>query len=105
MEPMWHPSWEPFWQGVDEVQLPLHFHTFPTTPPRARQEALQHRRAAMLTGVSAFQTGPIHIIAGMMGGRVRVLSWPARVVWREPPGGSPMRCTAWISNMRTASAT
>src|SRR6516162_421633 len=35
MEPMWHPSWEPFWQAVDEVQLPLHFHTFPTTPPRA----------------------------------------------------------------------
>src|SRR5215475_4752578 len=39
MEPMWHPSWEPFWQAVDQVQLPLHFHTFPTTPPRARQEA------------------------------------------------------------------
>jgi hypothetical protein len=27
MEPMWHPSWEPFWQAVDEVQLPLHFHS------------------------------------------------------------------------------
>jgi hypothetical protein len=38
MEPMWHPSWEPFWQAVDEVQLPLHFHTFPTPPPRARQK-------------------------------------------------------------------
>jgi hypothetical protein len=36
MEPMWHPSWEPFWQVLDEVQLPLHFHTFLTTPPRAR---------------------------------------------------------------------
>jgi len=35
MEPMWHPSWEPFWQAVDEVQLPLHFHTFPTIPPCA----------------------------------------------------------------------
>jgi hypothetical protein len=31
MEPMWHPSWEPFWRAVDEVQLPVHFHTFPTT--------------------------------------------------------------------------
>jgi hypothetical protein len=38
MEPTWHPSWEPFWQAVDEAQLPFHFHTFPTTPPRARQE-------------------------------------------------------------------
>jgi len=50
---------------VDEMQLPLHFHTFPTTPPRAGQEALQIRRAAMFTGVSAFQMGLIHIIAGM----------------------------------------
>jgi uncharacterized protein len=70
MEPMWHPSWEPFWQAVDEVQLPLHFHTFPTTPPRARQEAPKVRRAAMFTGVSAFQMGLIHIIAGMMGAGV-----------------------------------
>src|SRR5919197_5585979 len=70
MEPMWHPSWEPFWQAVDEVQLPLHFHTFPTTPPRARQEAPPVRRAAMFTGVSAFQMGLIHIIAGMMGAGV-----------------------------------
>ena len=30
MEPMWHPSWEPLWQAVNEVDLPLHFHTFPT---------------------------------------------------------------------------
>ena len=39
MEPMWHPDWEPLWQAVNEVQLPLHFHTFPTTPPRSRTEA------------------------------------------------------------------
>jgi hypothetical protein len=65
------------------VQLPLHFHTFPTTPPRARQEAPQVRRAAMFTGVSAFQMGLIHIIAGMMGAgvferypRLRVSSRP-----------------------------
>jgi uncharacterized protein len=65
-----HPDWEPFWQAVNEVRLPLHFHTFPTTPPRARQEAPQVRRAAMFTGVSAFQMGLIHIIAGMMGAGV-----------------------------------
>jgi predicted TIM-barrel fold metal-dependent hydrolase len=52
------------------VQLPLHFYTFLTTAPRARQEAPQVRRAAMLTGVSAFQMGLIHIIAGMIGAGV-----------------------------------
>ncbi len=34
MEPMWHPVWEPLWNAVEDVQLPLHFHTFPTTSPR-----------------------------------------------------------------------
>ena len=33
MEPMWHPVWEPLWQAVNEVNLPLHFHTFPSMPP------------------------------------------------------------------------
>src|SRR5439155_1001264 len=30
MEPMWHPVWEPLWRAVNEVNLPLHFHTFPS---------------------------------------------------------------------------
>src|SRR5205085_20725 len=55
MEPMWHPVWEPLWQAVADVDLPLHFHTFPTTAPRSRTEARQVQRAAMFTGVSAFQ--------------------------------------------------
>src|SRR5215467_14247630 len=29
MEPMWHPVWEPLWKAVNDVNLPLHFHTFP----------------------------------------------------------------------------
>src|SRR5207247_6668375 len=33
MEPMWHPMWEPLWKAVNDVQLPLHFHTFPNVPP------------------------------------------------------------------------
>jgi predicted TIM-barrel fold metal-dependent hydrolase len=70
MEPMWHPNWEPVWNAVSEVDLPLHFHTFPTTPPRAKALTGQVRRAAMFTGVSAFQMGLVHIMAGMMGAGV-----------------------------------
>jgi predicted TIM-barrel fold metal-dependent hydrolase len=70
MEPMWHPIWEPLWKAVADVDLPLHFHTFPTTAPRSRTEARQVQRAAMFTGVSAFQMGLIHIMAGMMGAGV-----------------------------------
>lgn len=68
MDPMWHPSWEPFWKAVNDVELPLHFHTFPTTSPVAREMADgKVRRAAMFTGVSAFQMGLIHIVAAIIG--------------------------------------
>src|SRR5260370_42517644 len=70
LEPMGHPSWEPLWSAVEAVDLPLHFHPFPTTPPRARELTGQVRRAAMFTGVSAFQMGLVHIMAGMMGAGV-----------------------------------
>jgi len=71
MQPMWDPIWDPLWKAVNDVQLPLHFHTFPTTAPQAREQMnVQVRRAAMFTGVSAFQMGLIHILAAMMGAGV-----------------------------------
>ena len=71
MQPMWDPIWEPMWKACSDVQLPLHFHTFPTTAPQAREQMnVQVRRAAMFTGVSAFQMGLIHILAAMMGAGV-----------------------------------
>ena len=71
MQPMWDPIWEPMWKACSDVQLPLHFHTFPTTAPQAREQMnVQVRRAAMFTGVSAFQMGLIHILAALMGAGV-----------------------------------
>jgi predicted TIM-barrel fold metal-dependent hydrolase len=71
MEPMWHPVWEPLWQAVSEVNLPLHFHTFPSMPPgvREKQSGLT-RRAAMFTGVSAFQMNLVNILAAVVGAAV-----------------------------------
>jgi len=71
MEPMWHPVWEPLWQAVNEVNLPLHFHTFPSMPPGARDKATGlTRRAAMFTGVSAFQMNLVNILAAIVGAAV-----------------------------------
>ena len=71
MDPMWHPCWEPLWKAVNDVELPLHFHTFPTTDPKAREMAEgQVRRAAMFTGVTGFQMGLVNILAAMMGAGV-----------------------------------
>src|SRR5216117_1082397 len=71
MEPMWHPCWEPLWKAVNEVGLPLHFHTFPTMPPSVREKATgQTRRAAMFTSVSGFQMNLINILAAVIGSAV-----------------------------------
>src|SRR4030095_11546258 len=71
MEPMWHPSWEPLWQAVNEVGLPLHFHTFPTTRPSGREKATGlTKRAAMFTSVSGFQMNLINILAAVIGSAV-----------------------------------
>ena len=71
MEPMWNPVWEPLWKAVNDVQLPLHFHTFPSTPPGVRDKHPRPvQRAAMFTGVSAFQMNLINILAAMMGANV-----------------------------------
>jgi uncharacterized protein len=71
MEPMWHPTWEPLWRAVDDVNLPLHFHTFPALPPSVleNQKGLT-RRAAFFTVVSAFQMNLVNILAAIIGAAV-----------------------------------
>ena len=83
---MWQPSWEPFWQAVDEVRLPLHFHTFPTTPPRARQEAPQVRRGDVHRRLGGPDGAHPHHGRNDGGGRVRALS-TARVSFGESGAG------------------
>src|SRR5437868_12917722 len=71
MEPMWHPMWEPLWKAVNDVQLPLHFHTFPSVPQRVRmQQQGQVRRMAQFTSVAGFQMNLINIIAAIIGAGV-----------------------------------
>jgi predicted TIM-barrel fold metal-dependent hydrolase len=71
MEPMWHPTWEPLWKAVNDVNLPLHFHTFPALPPSVleNQKGLT-RRAAFFTVVSAFQMNLVNILAAIIGAAV-----------------------------------
>jgi predicted TIM-barrel fold metal-dependent hydrolase len=71
MEPMWHPAWEPLWKAVNDVALPLHFHTFPTIPPGAMdKQSGRARRAAFFTVVSSFQINLINIVAAIIGSAV-----------------------------------
>ncbi len=71
MEPMWHPVWEPLWKAVHEVNLPLHFHTFPAIAPSVLDKATgQSRRAAFFTVVSGFQMNLVNILAAVIGAAV-----------------------------------
>ncbi|HXA73363.1 MAG TPA: amidohydrolase family protein [Acidimicrobiales bacterium] len=71
MEPMWHPIWEPLWQAVNDVDLPLHFHTFPSMPPGVReQQTGLTRRAAHFTSVAGFQMNLVNIVAAIIGSAV-----------------------------------
>jgi uncharacterized protein len=71
MEPMWHPVWEPLWKAVNDVNLPLHFHTFPAMPPlKLDAQTGRTRRAAFFTVVSAFQMHLVNILAAVIGAAV-----------------------------------
>jgi hypothetical protein len=85
MDPMWHPAWEPLWKAVNEVNLPLHFHTFPTMPPSVREKATGlTKRAALFTSVSGFQMNLINILAAVIGKRgARALPEPPHLLRRE----------------------
>ena len=68
MEPMWHLVSEPLWKAVSDVQLPLHFHTFPAMPASVRDSLTGDlRRKAQFTTVASFQMKLIDIIAAIIG--------------------------------------
>src|SRR6516225_11217406 len=71
MEPMWHPMWEPLWKAVNDVQLPLHFHTFPAVPPNTIQKHPGRvGRSVFFTVVSGFQMNLINILAAVIAANV-----------------------------------
>lgn len=71
MEPMWHPMWEPLWKAVHEVQLPLHFHTFPNIPPDTiAKHPGRVGRSVFFTIVSGFQMNLVNILAAVIAANV-----------------------------------
>ena len=84
MEPMWHPCWEPLWQAVQEVDLPLHFHTFPAIDPNLLRNAPEEaRRPAFFTVVSGFQMNLVNILAAIIGAGVLERHPKVRVAFGE----------------------
>jgi predicted TIM-barrel fold metal-dependent hydrolase len=84
MQPMYHPVWEPLWKAINDVELPLHFHTFPVMPPKLRASLPKEvQRPAIFTIVSGFQMNLINIIAAIIGGAVLERYPKVRVAFGE----------------------
>jgi predicted TIM-barrel fold metal-dependent hydrolase len=84
MEPMWHPQWEPLWQAINEVNLPLHFHTFPSVPQELRDKYKGlTQRALRFAGLCMFQITLGHILTALMGNAVFERHPNLRVVFGE----------------------
>jgi predicted TIM-barrel fold metal-dependent hydrolase len=68
MEPLWHPQYEPLWEAINEVGLPLHFHTFPQIPPslRDKYQGLT-QRAMRYSSICMFQITLGHLLTALMG--------------------------------------
>ena len=94
---MWHPVWEPFWQAVNDVNLPLHFHTFPALPPGQLDKTTGlTRRAAFFTVVSGFQMNLVNIVAAIIGAAVLEKYPNIRIALGEAASaGSRTRSTAY----------
>jgi predicted TIM-barrel fold metal-dependent hydrolase len=88
MEPMWHPMWEPLWKAVNEVQLPLHFHTFPNVPPDTiGKHPGRVGRSVFFTVVSGFQMNLVNILAAIMGANVLERYPNIRIAFGESGSG------------------
>jgi predicted TIM-barrel fold metal-dependent hydrolase len=72
MEPMYHTVWDPFWKAINDVNLPLHFHTFPAIPVAQREKikGMPFSDAAHFTSVAGFQMNLINIVAAVIGAGV-----------------------------------
>ncbi len=67
MTPLWDPYWEPLWQAIDEVALPIHFHTTGNKrPPMAEDLPERAKRAAAATGITNFQLFTSNFLCGVI---------------------------------------
>jgi predicted TIM-barrel fold metal-dependent hydrolase len=84
MQPMWHPSWNPLWEAINETQLPLHFHTFPSVDPKLRAGVQGEDLLALrYSSICLFQMTLGAILTSLMGAAVFERFPHFRVVFGE----------------------
>jgi len=70
MKPVFDPSWTPLWQALNDVKLPVHFHTIGGRPPDFEKMAPLQRRQAFAVFITGFQMQMSRIVMELIYGGV-----------------------------------
>ena len=71
MTPLYEPEWEPLWQAVNEVALPMHFHTTGGGKKRPTDHLpLRAQRAAAACSITGFQLSTAQFLMAVIYGGV-----------------------------------
>ena len=66
MNPLWDPYWEPLWAAVNELGLPVHFHTIGGGHPETQGFPLQVQRAAWAVYITGFGIQMASVLMSMI---------------------------------------
>jgi predicted TIM-barrel fold metal-dependent hydrolase len=66
MKPLWDPYWEPLWAAVNELGLPVHFHTIGARHPETQGFPLQVQRAAWAVYITGFGIKMASVLMSMI---------------------------------------
>ena len=66
MKPLWDPYWEPLWAAVNELGLPVHFHTIGARHPETQGFPLQVQRAAWAVFITGFGIQMASVLMSMI---------------------------------------
>ena len=66
MKPLWDPYWEPLWAAVNELGLPVHFHTIGARHPETQGFPLQVQRAAWAVYITGFGIQMASVLMSMI---------------------------------------
>ncbi|MCZ6872350.1 MAG: amidohydrolase family protein [bacterium] len=84
MVPLWDPYWEPLWAAVNDVELPIHFHTTGSKRgPLPENLPLRAQRAAAAVRITGFQLFTANFLMGVVYGGVLERYPQVRVVLGE----------------------
>ncbi|MBT3425788.1 MAG: amidohydrolase [Gammaproteobacteria bacterium] len=70
MKPVFDPSWTKLWQALDEVKLPVHFHTIGGRPPNFEAMQPLQRRQSFAVFITGFQLQMSRIVMELIYGGV-----------------------------------